>query len=82
MPKKPKESDDRNGWRHKITFIICITTIVARQAEVENDQVIGFGGALVGGIAAIGQPVKAGNTDKDAEAFVDREIVGKGHQLT
>ena len=32
--------------------------------------------------AAIGQPVKAGNADKDAEAFVDREIVGKGHQFT
>jgi len=29
----------------------------ARQAEVENDQVIGLAGALVSGVAAIGQPV-------------------------
>ena len=29
----------------------------ARQAEVENDQVIGLSGALVGRITAIGQPV-------------------------
>lgn len=30
----------------------------------------------------INQPVKTGNPDKDAQAFVDWQVIGQGHQRT
>lgn len=30
----------------------------------------------------INQPVKTGNTHKDAQAFADWQVVGQGHQRT
>ena len=71
------KDQDRCGKATRAPFLQHLKPRFARQAEVENDQIIGFGRTLVGGITAIGQPVHR----IALASQTGQQLVGQGYMV-